>query len=310
MKLNNERRLVVTLPSQFVRDALGDVENVDVLDWDMSRPAPVDVIDIVVAPYMGSLDHLRRLEGLNVKLVQSLSVGYDGVEQALPPNMVFANATSVHEASTSEMAVALILAAQRGLPDFVRAAAAGQWSPAWYPSLADRTVLLVGYGGVNRAVDERLRPFEVTVLRVARTERDDDRGHVYGPSSLHEQLGRADITVIGVPLTNETVHLVDDAFLSAMPDGALLVNIARGPVADTDALLDHARRGRLRLALDVTDPEPLPDGHELFTLDNVLISPHVGGATSAAMPRIVRLLRDQFARISRGEEPRNIVLRT
>ena len=294
----------------MVRDALGDVENADVLDWDMSGPAPVVDIDIVVPPYMGNLDHLRRLEGLHVGLVQSLSVGYDGVDSVLPAHMVFANASSVHETSTSEMTLALILASQRGLADFVRAAEHGTWAPAWHQSLADRTVLLVGYGGVNRAVEDRLAGFEVTVVRVARSERDDERGHVFALSSLHEQLARADIVVVGVPLTNETVHLVDDAFLSAMPDGALLVNIARGPVADTAALLDHARRGRLRLALDVTDPEPLPEGHELFSLANVLISPHVGGATSAALPRVARLLRDQIARISRGDEPRNIVLRT
>ena len=308
--MRSERRLVITVPGQAVRDALGDVDNTDVVEWDMSGPPPVDDIDIVVPPYMGTLDHLKLLEGLNVGLVQSLSVGYDGVDKVLPTQMVFANASSVHETSTSEMALALILAAQRGIPDFVRAAARGTWAPRWHQSLSDRTVLLVGYGGVNQAVEDRLRAFEVTVVRVARTERDNDRGHVYGLSSLHEQLSIADIVVVGVPLTEETLHLVDDAFLSAMPYGALLVNIARGPVADTAALLDHARRGRLRLALDVTDPEPLPEGHELFGLDNVLISPHVGGATSAAMPRVARLLREQIERVARGDEPRNIVLRT
>ena len=308
--MEHERKLVVTVPSTAVRDALGAMEAVDVLEWDMAGPAPIQDIDIVVPPYMGSLVHLAQLEGLNVGLVQSLSVGYDGVDQVLPAHMVFANATSVHETSTGELALALILAAQRGIADFVRAAEHGTWAPAWHQSLADRTVVLVGYGGVNRAVEQRLLAFEVTIVRVAHSERDDERGHVFGLSSLNEQLSRADIVVVGVPLTNETKHLVDDAFLSAMPDGALLVNIARGPVADTEALLDHARRGRLRLALDVTDPEPLPQGHELFTLSNVLISPHVGGATSAALPRVARLLREQIARIARGEEPRNIVLRT
>lgn len=293
-----------------MRDALGTVDNVEVVEWDMSGPPPLDNIDIVVPPYMGTLDHLTRLEGLKVGLVQSLSVGFDGVEHVLPANMVFANASSVHETSTSEMALALILAAQRGIPDFVRAAEQGQWAPAWHQSLADRTVLLVGYGGVNQAVENRLLAFEVTVIRVARIERDHEHGHVFGLSSLHQQLGRSDIVVVAVPLTADTVHLVNDAFLSAMPDGALLVNIARGPVADTAALLEHARRGRLRLALDVTDPEPLPEGHELFGLENVLISPHVGGATSAALPRVARLLREQIERVSRGDEPRNIVLRT
>jgi phosphoglycerate dehydrogenase-like enzyme len=123
-------------------------------------------------------------------------------------------------------------------------------------------------------------------------------------------LAQADIVVVVVPLTDETTHLVDDAFLSTMRDGTLLVNVSRGPVADTNALLAHAQTGRLRLALDVTDPEPLPEGHPLFALDNVLISPHVGGATSAALPRIARLLRNQIARLLNDEEPLNVVLRT
>jgi phosphoglycerate dehydrogenase-like enzyme len=224
--------------------------------------------------------------------------------------MVFANAASVHETSTSEMTLALILASQRGIPDFVRAAEKGHWARAWHESLADRTVLLVGYGGVGKAIESKLLAFETTVVRVARTQRSDDRGIIHAFSELPSLLAHADIVVIVVPLTKETTHLVDDAFLSRMRDGALLVNVARGPVADTSALLAHAQTGRIRLALDVTDPEPLPEGHPLFALENVLISPHVGGATSAALPRIARLLQRQIARMQNGEEPLNVVLRT
>jgi phosphoglycerate dehydrogenase-like enzyme len=113
-----------------------------------------------------------------------------------------------------------------------------------------------------------------------------------------------------VPLNASTTRLVDGAFLAALPDGALVVNVARGPVADTEAILAEATSGRLRFALDVTDPEPLPDGHPLFAMPNVLVSPHVGGATSAMMPRMARLLRDQIERMARGDEPRNVVLRS
>ncbi len=307
----NDNRLIVSVPDKGLADALGvDTSQVDLIEWDMTGPPPLDSIDIVVPPYMGARECLTNLEGLHVRLVQGLTAGYDGVAEALPANMVFANAASVHETSTSEMTLALILASQRGIPDFVRAAEKGHWARAWHESLADRTVLLVGYGGVGKAIETRLLAFEVTVVRVARTQRSDDTGIIHAIGELPLLLAQADIVVVVVPLTDETTHLVDDAFLSTMRDGTLLVNVSRGPVADTNALLAHAQTGRLRLALDVTDPEPLPEGHPLFALDNVLISPHVGGATSAALPRIARLLRNQIARLLNDEEPLNVVLRT
>jgi phosphoglycerate dehydrogenase-like enzyme len=307
----NAKRLLVSLPGNALRDALGDVpDGVDIVQWDMTGPAPAAEIDIVVQPYMGGTVRLDRLDSVTTRLVQSQSIGYDGAEATLPPGHVFANAATVHETSTAELTLALILAAQRGIADFVRAASAGRWAPARHESLADRTVLLLGYGGVGQAIEARLLPFEVNVVRVARTARTDARGEIHGFDELAELLPHADIVVVGVPLTASTRHLVDDAFLSRMPDGALLVNIARGPVADTDALLAHATSGRLRLALDVTDPEPLPDGHPLFALPNVLISPHVGGASTAMMPRMARLLRTQIERMLTGDEPLNVVIRS
>jgi len=303
--------LVVSVPGPRLRDALqGAPEGVKFVEWDMTGPAPLDTIDIVVAPYMVAVKALAQLENVKTRLVQGQSLGYDGIEQVLRPGMVYANAAGVHEASTSELALALILASQRGIPDFVRAASEGKWAPAPHPSLADRTVLLVGYGGVGRAIETRLLPFETTVVRVARTARSDERGVIHGVESLPTLLAQADIVVVVVPLTEATRHLIDDSFLSHMRDDSLLVNIARGLVADTDALLSHARTGRLRLALDVTDPEPLPDGHPFFALPNVLISPHVGGVTTAMLPRMARLLGEQIDRILRGDDPVNVVLRS
>jgi phosphoglycerate dehydrogenase-like enzyme len=302
-------QLTVSVPGKTLREALGVVPaGVEFIEWDMSGPAPRDTIDIVVPPYMGGTDKLPRLAGVSTRLVQSQSIGYDGVEQVLPPGHVYANAASVHEASTAELTLALILASQRGIPDFVRAATEGRWAPARHASLADRTVLLIGYGGVGQAIEARLLPFETTVVRVAHTSRTDENGQIHAISELSELLPTADIVVVAVPLTEETSHLVDDEFLARMPDGALLVNIARGAVADTDALVSHATSGRLRLALDVTDPEPLPEGHPLFALPNVLVSPHIGGATSAMMPRMARLLREQIERMLRGDDPLNVVV--
>ena len=301
--------LRVSLPEPDLRAALGELpDGVEVIEWAMEGPAPIPEIDLVVTPYMGATNRLAHLAGVDTRLVQSQSIGYDGVDRVLPAGHVFANAASVHEASTAELTLALILASQRGIDDFVRAAERGEWAPAQHASLADRTVLLLGYGGVGHAIETRLLAFETTVIRVARTARTDERGTIYGFESLPELLSRADIVVVGVPLTPETTGMVDDAFLSLMPGGALLVNIARGPVADTEALLAHATSGRIRLALDVTDPEPLPAGHPLFALPNVIISPHVGGASSAMLPRMALLVRQQIERMLRGETPINVVL--
>jgi phosphoglycerate dehydrogenase-like enzyme len=303
--------LLVSVPGRTLREALGEVpERVDLVEWDMQSPPPVPVLDIVVPPYMGGIEVLRALEGVETRLVQSQSIGYDGVADVLPAGNVFANAATVHETSTAELTLALVLSAQRGIPDFVRAADRGEWAPTRHASLADRRVLLVGYGGVGQAIEARLEPFEVELVRVASRARDDERGPIHGIDELSDLLPAVDIVIVGVPLNDSTTGLVDDAFLSALPDGALVVNIARGKVADTDAILDHASRGRLRFALDVTDPEPLPAGHPLFALPNVLISPHVGGASTAMMPRMARLLRRQIQRMLGGDEPLNIVLRT
>ncbi|HTT59456.1 MAG TPA: 2-hydroxyacid dehydrogenase [Acidimicrobiales bacterium] len=306
----NPDRLVVSVSDVNVAAALRDIDGVDVVVWDMSGPSPVASIDVLVPPFLGGSDWITQLSSVRTRLVQSPMLGYDGMAERLPAGIVYANAASVHETSTSELALALILALQRGIPDYVRAAERGEWKRGWRESLADRRVLLVGYGGVGRAIAQRLLPFEVVLTRVAHHERRDEIGEIYGIDALPELLPSADIVIIAVPLNDSTTHLVDDAFLSRMSDGSMLVNIARGQVADTNALVDHARSGRLRLALDVTDPEPLPEGHPLFALENVLISPHVGGATSAAIPRLIHLVKEQIDRLRNGEEPLNVVIRT
>jgi len=133
---------------------------------------------------------------------------------------------------------------------------------------------------------------------------------VHSIKKLYSLLMIADIVVVAVPLTDETEELVNEEFLAAMKDNALLVNISRGRVASTDALIKEASSGRLRLALDVTDPEPLPDGHVLFSLENVLISPHVGGASSAMLPRMAQLIAAQISQMAKKQNPLNVVLRS
>ncbi|AGZ42147.1 2-hydroxyacid dehydrogenase [Actinoplanes friuliensis] len=297
-------RLTVSLPSASLAEALEDVE-AEVLRWDMSGPAPRPEIDLVVVPYIPGSEHLRWLDGVTTRLVQAQYLGYDGVAENLPPGHVYANARGVHETSTAELALALLLASQRGIGAFVRAAGVRTPEPTWYPSLADRRVLVLGQGGVGRAIEERLTPFEVEIVRVARTAREG----VHGLAELPQLLPSVEAVVVAVPLTDKSVHLVGAEFLARLPDGAVVVNVARGRVADTAAILREARTGRLRFALDVTDPEPLPVDHELFTLPNVLISPHAGGMSTAMLPRVARLVRRQIELLSAGAEPVNVVLR-
>lgn len=309
--MNSPFPLVVSLPDELLLAPLqAKVSNVDFVVWDLLSSPPRDVIDIVVPPYMSTNRDFGLLSSVRTQLVQSQSIGYDGVKQELPPGITFANAKGVHETSTAELAVALILASKRGIPGFVRDAEESTWRPRVFSSLADSSVLLVGYGGVGKAIEERLLPFEVTITRIASKERHDERGIIHSIDALNELLPLADIIVVSVPLGDDTKYLINRDFLSRVRSGALVVNMARGLVGDTQSILDEATSQRLRFALDVVDPEPLPNGHPLFALDNVLISPHVGGATSAMFPRMVHLLSEQISRLQNSQTPLNVVLRT
>lgn len=307
--------LIVSIPEDSgLNAALGAVAGARFVTWDLLEEPPCEAFDIVVPPYWGGPKRLARLAEVPVRLVQWQSIGFDRVVDYLPAGLPFANAATVHESSTAELALTLTLAAQRGVPEFVRSGDRGAWErPAGRPSLADRRVLLVGYGGVGKAIEARLAGFETTVTRIARTAREEtnlagERVPVLGLDGLHDALATAEIVILGVPLTPDTRGLIDQAALAAMPDGALLVNVARGAVVDTDALIAELNTGRLRAALDVTDPEPLPEGHPLWTCPGLLVSPHVGGDSSAMLPRMAGLIRRQIGHLREGSRPENLVL--
>jgi phosphoglycerate dehydrogenase-like enzyme len=258
----------------------------------------LDPVTVHVLPYTfdhGSFAAIAALPRLQV--LQTLTAGYEHVLPHVPAGVTLCNARGVHDDSTAELA--LVLAAQRGLPDFVRAQQHHTWAHAAYPSLADRRVLVLGAGGVGRAVAARLRPFACEVTLVARTARPG----VHGLDELPALLPSAEVVVLAVPLSDETHHLVGREFLAALPDQALVVNVSRGPVVDTEALVAQATVQRLRAALDVTDPEPLPADHPLWSCPGVLISPHVGGNSSAFWPRARRLVEQQLARLVAGQPP-------
>ncbi|CAM5414686.1 2-hydroxyacid dehydrogenase [Streptomyces canus] len=299
-------------------DIEGLPEGPDYHFWNGEEDFPADPADCAyyVVPYMKPLDVvLRPMPHLSsVEVVQTLSAGVDNVAPGLRhlrPGVRLCNARGVHEASTAELTLTLVLASLRGIPDFVRAQEKGEWRGGFRPSLADKNVLIVGYGSIGSAIEDRLVPFEVArVARVARSARTTERGPVHPLTELPALLPEADVVILSTPLDETTRHLADADFLARMKDGALLVNIARGPVVDTKALLAELETGRITAALDVTDPEPLPRGHPLWQAPGVLVSPHVGGPTSAFLPRAKRLLVDQLTRYVNQEPLRNVILTT
>jgi phosphoglycerate dehydrogenase-like enzyme len=238
-----------------------------------------------------------------LRLVQLLSAGAENFAGRLPDGVLLCNARGAHTPATAEWAVTATLAAQRGIPSFVREQDAGRWSPATHRSLVGARVLVVGAGDIGRAIGRMLAGFDVDLTYVARTARDGVRAM----GELPDLLPHADVVILIVPVTPETTGMVDASFLAAMPDGALLVNAARGVVVDTDALLAELRAGRLRAALDVTDPEPLPPGHLLWRAPGLLLTPHVGGAVPDTNARAAAAVTDQIARVLAGEPVANVV---
>jgi phosphoglycerate dehydrogenase-like enzyme len=302
---------VISLPNHEWIDLVGPVAGVEMVPWDLvGEPPRRDEISFVVPPYMVSSpwQRLGLLPGLRV--VQLLSAGYETVLPALPAGVKLANAAGVHDASTAELAVTLALSSLRGIPDFVAAQGRSQWLPAQIrTSLADRKVLILGYGGIGVAIARRLRGFEVKLTAVASRARGGDElvASVHGVDELSALLPEHEVVIVIVPLSESTKGMVDRDFLASMRDGALLINVSRGKVVDTDALVEAAGTGRITAALDVTDPEPLPADHPLWHTPGVLISPHVGGVTSAFEPRAVELLREQIAAFVGERRLRNVV---
>ncbi|MFJ2441820.1 2-hydroxyacid dehydrogenase [Streptomyces sp. NPDC087658] len=293
-------------------------EGLDYHFWDGSEDFPADPADCVfyAVPYMKQPATVTRPipSMTSLRVIQALTAGIDQLLPALAgvhAGVRLCNAKGVHEASTAEFALTLTLASLRGIPGFVRHQDRGQWRPGFHPALADKSVLIVGYGAIGAAIEDRLAPFECArVVRVARSARTAEHGRVHAFSELPVLLPDADVVILSTPLTETTKGLVGAEFLAAMKDGALLVNVARGAVVDTKALLVELENGRIQAALDVTDPEPLPENHPLWHAPGVLVSPHVGGPTSAFLPRARRLLAGQLTRFAAGEELRNTVLTT
>lgn len=238
-----------------------------------------------------------------LQVIQTQSAGVDVILPAVPDGVQLCDARGVHGSSTSEWALTAILSVLREFPRFERARLNRHWDYGITEELAGQRVLIVGAGDVGQQLAKRLRACDAEPVFVARTGRDG----VHGLAELPELLPAADVVVLIVPKTTETVGMVDAAFLARMRDGALLVNAARGPVVDTDALVAELMSGRLRAAVDVTDPEPLPSEHPLWQAPNLLLTPHVAGSVLGLPDRFARLLVAQLRRFEAGEPLQNVV---
>ncbi|MDN5725642.1 MAG: 2-hydroxyacid dehydrogenase [Propionibacteriales bacterium] len=268
-------------------------------------PRRVDEVGFFVVPYLSGSSPLERIDEMSsLQVVQTQTAGYEEILPLVPDAVTLCNATGVHDASTAEMTLALILANGRHLDMYARQQTEGRWKGKWGNSLADKRVLIFGYGNIGAAIERRLTGFEVaSITKVASRARDD----IHGTDELPDLLPTADIVILIAPHTAQTDKIINAESLALMPDGALLVNVARGKLVDTEALLAETTSGRLRAALDVTDPEPLPADHPLWTAPGVTISPHVGGASTAFTPRTNKLIGDQLRRWVAGEQLINVV---
>jgi phosphoglycerate dehydrogenase-like enzyme len=281
-------------------------------------------IEFWIAPISprNAVQALPHLEGLRV--VQSLFAGVDWLLEVLPPDLILCDAQGLHNIPTAEWTVAAILAALKHFSFYFDVQRTGDWRRrkeaderyrSLYPDTAEsapltlqeelygKRVVIVGYGSIGRSIEERLTPFGVEIVRVARRARDG----VERISRLLDLLPAADVVVMIVPLTPETTGMIGERELAAMKQGALLVNAARGPVVKTDALLAALESGRIRAVVDVTDPEPLPEGHPLWKAPNLFITPHVAATTPMFLPRAIEFVAGQLDRYLKGEPLKNVV---
>jgi phosphoglycerate dehydrogenase-like enzyme len=311
-----------TLSAELFKDFPDEVELVSLSD----SPGPEVEIDVWIPdPYPTRAMRIwPKLHG--VRLVLSLMAGTEWIPRTVGPHVTICNARGAHNTSTAEWTIASILAMLKYFPFFLDVQRSGVWKrrfeasaryaaitgdtrpvypPVMLEELTGKTVLLVGYGSIGKDIERMLEPFHVDLLRVARTERSDPRVHAV--SELEGLLPRAQVVVLILPATAESQKLIGARQLALMPQGALLVNAARGPIVDTDALVEALNAGRIRAALDVTDPEPLPDGHPLWSCPNLLLTPHVGGSSPQFARNALHIAGEELRRYIAGEPLQNVV---
>jgi phosphoglycerate dehydrogenase-like enzyme len=300
------RRLAICVPADpdDLRHLGSLPPEVELRPWAPDAPIDLSTVDLVVpdgsmrAAVIAALVAPGRL-----RVIQTLSAGVDWLVGRVPDEVTVCNARGVFDIPLAEWVVGAILALERGFPTARDAQARGEWSDYRAIELAGKRVVILGQGSIGGAVADRLRAFGVELVGIARTARDG----VLGMADLDGALPSADVIVNLLPLTSETSRLLDARRLALLPDGAMVVNAGRGGTIDTDALVEQLQRGRLRAALDVTDPEPLPPGHPLWSLPNAMITPHIGGDSDEATIRSLVVAGDQIRRFAAGQPLDNVV---
>lgn len=308
------REMLTAFPPEVELIAVGE-DTEGVVDLDAWIPDPYPARAIRTWP------HLR-----GVRLVLSLMAGTEWIPATVGPHVTICNAHGAHNVSTAEWALTAILSMLKHVPFYLDVQRAGQWKrrfeasagyaritgdqrplypPVMLEELTGKTVLLVGHGAIGKEIERMLEPFRVELIRVARTARA--KPEVHAVAELDELLPKADIVVLILPATPESHHLIGARQLALLRQGALLVNAARGPIVQTDALVDALQQGRIRAAVDVTDPEPLPDGHPLWSCPNLLITPHVAGSSPQFAPRSLATAAGELRRYMAGEPLQNVV---
>lgn len=262
-------------------------------------------ITFYVPTYMGGRPALELTKKMpNLKILQMPNAGYDDAIEYVREGMTLCNGKSIHDDSTAELAVGLTIASLRGFPDFIRNQDKSAWVHVKNQSINDKKIGIIGYGSIGKTIAKMLAGFAVEILPFTQSGRDN----TISIKDLDQHLPNLDIVILILPLTAESKHLFNAKRLSLMKNGSLLVNVARGPIVETDALLKELNSGRITAALDVTDPEPLPSDHPLWQAKGVLISPHVGGNTSAFEKRAKKLIESQLQLLADGKSLNNIIV--
>jgi phosphoglycerate dehydrogenase-like enzyme len=293
-----------TIWCEFSGFAIPESLNAFPIRGEFPEPEILASIKFYVPPYMAGARALEPISKMtSLEVIQSPNAGVDDLLEILPPGVTLCNAKGVHEVSTAELTVGLTISVRRGLATFMANQSKGLWIHDRHNALADSRVGIVGMGSIGSLIARQLEPFNVEVIGFSRSGNNLSNTM----ADFDDLLPTLDVVILILPLNEQSHHLMNRTRINSMKAGATLINMARGPIVDTDALVDALNRNHITAGLDVTDPEPLPVGHPLWSAPNVIITPHVGGDSSAFNPRVRALIESQLKRFATGQPLENIV---